>query len=165
MIFDHIEKLKKHYTDKYVVVDEARPELKRFHGLTGAVKTVKEAFTRHLYDGGPVDVPHHALSLADAIALGRAAGAALSLAHPHLYDQLGVALLRKHKPDGLGGVEAFYGVYDPRERKRWIDHADELGLVCTAGSDWHGPDEASVSIGVDVPDDRGKRLYDWLFDR
>src|SRR5437899_8431813 len=40
MIFDHIEKLKKQYTDKYVVVDETRPELQRFRGLTGAVKTV-----------------------------------------------------------------------------------------------------------------------------
>src|SRR5205809_1765463 len=40
MIFDHIEKLKKQYTDKYVVVDDARPELQRFRGLTGAVKTV-----------------------------------------------------------------------------------------------------------------------------
>src|ERR1700704_3175693 len=40
MIFDHIEKLKKQYTDKYVVVDESRPELRRFRGLTGAVKTV-----------------------------------------------------------------------------------------------------------------------------
>ena len=40
MIFDHIEKLKKQYTDKYVVVDESRPELKRFRGLTGTVKTV-----------------------------------------------------------------------------------------------------------------------------
>src|SRR5439155_12778557 len=40
MIFDHIEKLKKQYTDKYVVVDESQPELTRFRGLTGAVKTV-----------------------------------------------------------------------------------------------------------------------------
>ena len=38
MIFEHIEKLKKQYTDKYVVVDEGRPELKRFRGLTGTVK-------------------------------------------------------------------------------------------------------------------------------
>ena len=142
-----------------------RPDLARLMVAAGAVKTVKEAFTRHLYDGGPVDVPHHALTLADALALGRAANAALSLAHPHLYDQLGVALLRKHRGDGLHGVEALYAVYDPHERKRWIDHADELGLVCTAGSDWHGPDDASAQIGVDVADDRGKRLYDWLFDR
>lgn len=40
MIFEHIDRLKKQYTDKYVVVDESRPELKRFRGLTGMVKTV-----------------------------------------------------------------------------------------------------------------------------
>jgi hypothetical protein len=40
MIFDHIETLKQRYTDKYVVVDESRPELRRFRGLTGNVKTV-----------------------------------------------------------------------------------------------------------------------------
>src|SRR6185436_10384394 len=40
VIFEHIENLKKDYTDKYVVVDESRPELLRFKGLTGAVKTV-----------------------------------------------------------------------------------------------------------------------------
>src|SRR5881275_3508788 len=40
MIFEHIDKLKQQYTDKYVVVDDARPELQRFRGLTGAVKTV-----------------------------------------------------------------------------------------------------------------------------
>jgi hypothetical protein len=40
MIFEHIEQLKQQYTDKYVAVDESRPELARFKGLTGAVKTV-----------------------------------------------------------------------------------------------------------------------------
>jgi hypothetical protein len=40
MIFEHIETLKKQYTDKYVVVDDSRPELQRFRGLTGSVKTV-----------------------------------------------------------------------------------------------------------------------------
>jgi 3',5'-nucleoside bisphosphate phosphatase len=140
-----------------------RPELARLMLAAGAVSSVKDAFTRHLYDGGPVDVPHQALSLPDALALGRAAGAAMALAHPHLYDHLGAALLRQHRDDGLAGVEAYYGVYDASERKRWIELADELGLVCTAGSDWHGPEEAHAQVGVDVPDDRGKRLFDWLF--
>lgn len=40
MVFEHIEKLKRQYTDKYVVVDDSRPELRRFRGLTGTVKTV-----------------------------------------------------------------------------------------------------------------------------
>ena len=37
---DRIEKLKSDYTDKYVVAEAARPELRRFEGLTGQVKTV-----------------------------------------------------------------------------------------------------------------------------
>lgn len=139
-----------------------RPDLARLMVKHGAVTSMKEAFSRHLYDGGPVDVPHHALTLTDALALGRAAGAAMSLAHPHLYDALGVALLEKHVGDGLAGVEAFYGVYNGAERARWIDVADRLGLVCTGGSDWHGPEDATVQPGVDVEGDRGKRLYDWL---
>jgi hypothetical protein len=39
-MFDQIEKLKREYTDKYVVVDSQRPELARFAGHTGQVKTV-----------------------------------------------------------------------------------------------------------------------------
>lgn len=40
MVFSHIENLQKRYTDKYVVVDDSRPELRRFRGYTGLVKTV-----------------------------------------------------------------------------------------------------------------------------
>jgi len=39
-MFDTIDKLKHDYTDKYVVVDASRPELARFDGYTGQVKTV-----------------------------------------------------------------------------------------------------------------------------
>jgi predicted metal-dependent phosphoesterase TrpH len=125
----------------------------------GAATSMKDAFARHLYDGGPVDVPHHALPIEDALELGRAAGAAMSLAHPHVYDHLGVALLKQHRAAGLDGVEAFYGGYDPRERARWIELADELGLTCTGGSDSHDPD---TQLGVDIPDDRAARLVAWL---
>jgi len=40
MVFDNILQLQRQLTDKYVVVDAARPELKRFTGMTGVVKTV-----------------------------------------------------------------------------------------------------------------------------
>jgi predicted metal-dependent phosphoesterase TrpH len=102
------------------------------------------------------------LPLPEALALGRAAGAAMSLAHPHVYEYVGVQLLRRHHGDGLAGVEAFYGAYDPRERAHWIELADELGLVCTAGSDWHGPEEAKALPGVDVPAERAAALCEWL---
>jgi hypothetical protein len=40
MVFEHIEKLKRDYTDKYVLVDDSRPELARFKDTPGRVKTV-----------------------------------------------------------------------------------------------------------------------------
>lgn len=40
MVFEHIEQLKREYTDKYVVVDNTQPELRRFDGQTGIVRTV-----------------------------------------------------------------------------------------------------------------------------
>jgi predicted metal-dependent phosphoesterase TrpH len=138
-----------------------RPDLARAMVASGVASSMKDAFSRHLYDRGPVDVPHTGLSLADALAAGRACGAALSLAHPHLYDDHGERLLRQHHATGLGGVEAFYGVYDPRERARWTALADELGLVCTGGSDWHGP-ESNCLIGVELPPDREAKVLAWL---
>lgn len=40
MVFDRIEQLKREYTDKYVVVNDKRPELARFGGQVGLVKTI-----------------------------------------------------------------------------------------------------------------------------
>ena len=139
-----------------------RPDLARAMVAAGHVTSMREAFSRHLFDGGPVDVPHHALPLPEALELGRSANAAMSLAHPHLYDHLGVALLKKHVADGLTGVEAFYAAYDGRERARWIELAAELGLTCTGGSDWHGPKDAVAQVGIDLDADRSARLLAWL---
>jgi predicted metal-dependent phosphoesterase TrpH len=139
-----------------------RPDLARAMVAAGAASSMKDAFSRHLYDGGPVDVPHRALPLREAIEIGRAAGAAMSLAHPHLYDERSAHYLRRHKADGLTGIEAFYGAYDPRERARWIAVADQLGATCTGGSDWHGPEAPNALPGIDLPDDRSDALLQWL---
>jgi hypothetical protein len=40
MVFEYIEKLKRAFTDKYVVVDATQPELARFRNATGLIKTV-----------------------------------------------------------------------------------------------------------------------------
>src|SRR5262245_25052637 len=40
MVTQSLEKLKRQYTDKYVVVDGSRPELARFRDVVGQVKTV-----------------------------------------------------------------------------------------------------------------------------
>ncbi len=40
MVFEEIDKLKRDYTDKYVVVDASKPELARFQNAIGLIKTV-----------------------------------------------------------------------------------------------------------------------------
>ncbi len=139
-----------------------RPDLARAMVAAGAASSMKDAFSRHLYDNGPVDVPHHALPITEALALGRAANAAMALAHPHLYDDLSNHLVRTYRDAGLAGIEAFAGGYDARERARWTKLADSLGLVCTAGSDWHGPEDAMAKPGVDLTPERSGALLSWL---
>lgn len=139
-----------------------RPDLARAMVAAGAASSMKDAFSRHLYDGGPVDVPHHALPITEALSLGRDANAAMALAHPHLYDELSGHLVRTYKAAGLAGIEAFAGGYDARERARWVKLADSLGLVCTGGSDWHGPEDAMAQPGVDLPPERSAALLAFL---
>jgi predicted metal-dependent phosphoesterase TrpH len=137
-----------------------RPDLARLMVANGTVTSMKEAFSRYLFDGGPVDVPHRELSLTDGIALGREAGARLALAHPHQHGDKSIQMLQRHRKQGLDGIEVFYGAYDALERRRWGSVADELGLVATAGSDFHN--EGDAPHGVDVGERAGKRLLEWL---
>lgn len=137
-----------------------RPDLARAMVAAGVVKTQREAFTRHLYDRGPVDVPHRTLSVSAALDLARAAGARVSLAHPHLYGDRTLPLIARHRNDGLDGLEAFYGAYNTSERAHWQAVADQHHMVCTGGSDSHG--EAHLSIGVAFPVERYRALRAWL---
>lgn len=50
------ERLKAELTDKYVIVAEGVPELRRFVGLTGTVKTVNMACRGLVQFNGPVDI-------------------------------------------------------------------------------------------------------------
>lgn len=55
MSIAHAEQLKKEWTDKYVVVNDA-PELKRFSGLTGTVKTINMNGRALVEFDSPVDI-------------------------------------------------------------------------------------------------------------
>lgn len=137
-----------------------RPDIANALVAQGHAASRDEAFDRWLHDGGPADVPLARLSIADGLAAVRAVGARASLAHPHQHGERAGRMLRRHVAAGLDGVEAFYGRYDPGERARWLGLADDLKLCATGGSDWHGED--GVALGVEIPDERGRRLLAWL---
>lgn len=126
---------------------------------------IEQAFARYLRDQGPADVPIKRLSLADGLDLGRAHGAKMSLAHPHVYQSpaLVAEMLATHKSQGLEGLECFTAMYGQNQRKRWAQMADEHGCVATAGSDFHGDNKVDVTrLGVAVEPERALAISTWL---
>jgi predicted metal-dependent phosphoesterase TrpH len=132
----------------------------------GVVSSIREAFDRFLKDGGPADVPSPRLPVVTGVELARAAGARVSLAHPHTvgHPEVVQAMCVRAKEAGLEGIEALYGPYAVRERAGWLELAAKLGLVVTAGSDYHGP-KVTPQIarpGVELPAAHEERLRAWL---
>ena len=80
--FEQAELLKKQYTDKFVVVKAGVPELKRFQGLTGVVKTVNMSCRALMLFDGPADIGWYDidptfLTLVDAPIAKKAEGKAI----------------------------------------------------------------------------------------
>jgi predicted metal-dependent phosphoesterase TrpH len=128
-----------------------RSHLARALIASGAAYTVSDAFERFLSTKRGL-VPPSRNRAEEATELVRACGGLAVLAHPPLpsVDKI----VRRLAPLGLVGLE----VYGPR-RRRGVDQlyletlADELGLVRTAGSDWHGhgksPNLEGVSLAIE----------------
>jgi predicted metal-dependent phosphoesterase TrpH len=144
-----------------------RPDVAKALVAAGVCTSTRAAFTRYLRDDGPADVAIASLELGEALALGRAAGAHMGLAHPHTLRHYAVVreLFVEFREQGLEGIEAFYGQVSPARAEPWLRLARELELVPTAGSDFHGDALADVKHpGIDVPQPHADRLREWLAD-
>jgi predicted metal-dependent phosphoesterase TrpH len=114
-----------------------RPHVARALVEHGHASSVKEAFDRWLGDGKPAFVPRFRLEAKDAIALIRGAGGVATVAHPGL-SRVERGELQRMAEWGLGGVEVSHPEQNPSVRDKYRKLCGELGLVPTAGSDFHG---------------------------
>jgi predicted metal-dependent phosphoesterase TrpH len=114
-----------------------RPHVARALVASGAVASLDEAFARYLGKGCPAFVPKARWGLGEAIASVRRAGGLAVLAHPVWYRDPS-SLLRMGRGLGLDGVEVFHPDNDGRE-EGLLREAAALGLLVTAGSDFHAP--------------------------
>lgn len=110
----------------------------------GAATTTQEVFDRFLADGGPVYVAKRAVDPIRAVQLLTAADGVAVLAHSGLFGardwRTGTSdeLIEAMAAAGLRGIKVDHPDHAAEHRSRYSDLADALGLIQTAGSDYHG---------------------------
>lgn len=123
-----------------------RPHVARALVADGWAVDVRDAFDRYLGAGRPAYVAKDQLGMRDAIAMVHAAGGIAVLAHP------GPAATRERLEAllalGLDGVEVRHPGHSPQDTARIRTLAEQLGLLPSGGSDWHGASDGPRTIGM-----------------
>jgi predicted metal-dependent phosphoesterase TrpH len=113
-----------------------RPHIARAAGATGDLGPF---FEEYLIPGGKAFVPRRWPNAEEAIELIREAGGVAVIAHPY-WDidspQEVETLIRSLEPDG---VETFYPTHSEDQTRHLLSLCEELDLIPTASSDYHGP--------------------------
>lgn len=117
----------------------------------GYVSSIKEAFDKYLSFGKPAFVERSTLSPEDAIRIIHESGGKAFLAHlnqtgktdKELYE-----LLTHLKKCGLDGIEGYYTEYTENMNFRYRKMAEDIGLMLSGGSDFHGTNKDGYEIGT-----------------
>jgi hypothetical protein len=113
-----------------------RPHVAAALVQAGHVRSRDEAFDRFLKFGAPAYVPRSGTQPADVVRIIHEAAGLASLAHPGLggRDRYIPALAAA----GLDAIEVYHSDHDVVAQTRYRRLADDLGLLATGGSDFHG---------------------------
>jgi predicted metal-dependent phosphoesterase TrpH len=128
-----------------------RPHIARVLMDKHVVASAKEAFDRFLAEGKPAYVPRELPSPAEAIHWIKSARGLAVLAHPtwvKVAEQSLVDLVRQLKADGLDGIEVYYSTHAARQTREYLSLAQQLGLLVTGGSDFHGLTKPDIEVGI-----------------
>ncbi len=102
----------------------------------------------YFLEGRPAHVPRRSVSLLEVMPIVSRDGAVPVLAHPGSY------FMRADRDDltelkeaGLAGLEVYSSYHDHEQSALYLALAQELDLVVTAGSDFHGSIKPHVTFG------------------
>jgi len=126
-----------------------RPHIARLLVDKGIAKTVDLAFKYYLGRGAAAYAERFRFSARDAIAMIREAGGVAVLAHPSSLDpslRSTPSLLKDLHKVGLNGVEVYYPSHSSKAVKALLKMAEDIGLLITGGSDFHGPERSGYKI-------------------
>lgn len=144
----------------------ARPHFARWLMVHGFASSIKDAFDKYLLPDSPRETRcfedrwHPAQE--DAFATIHAAGGICVMAHPKYwrtswkteYPDYPAAEkeLCRLKEAGLDGLEAMYEANTNSENIEWTVIATRVGLLKSAGSDFHGANKPNIQLGMSVDD-------------
>lgn len=123
-----------------------RPHVARALVADGWATDVRDAFDRYLGAGRPAYVAKDQLGMREAIAMVHAAGGLAVLAHPG--GGTTRARLETLAALGMDGVEVKHPSHSPGDITRLRTMTEQLGLVVSGGSDWHGAPDGPRTIGM-----------------
>ncbi len=116
----------------------------------GVVDDLQQAFKKYLLRGKPGYVPGKWATLEEAVNWIRAAGGVAVVAHPARYGMTRTKLRRMlYEFIELGGIgmEVVSSSHNDNEIHTMAQHAVDLGLAASRGSDFHDPDYRWIELG------------------
>ena len=142
----------------------ARPHFARWLMVHGYAPNIREAFATYLLPDSPAatrcyEERYHP-SQEETFAVVHAAGGLCVMAHPKYWRRDWKVVgpdfaaaereLARLKEVGLDGLEARYQANTPEEDVNFTRIAERVGLLKTAGSDFHGANKPTIPLGMDV---------------
>jgi len=131
--------------------DEARgvPRLASYLESKNRKSAASLFYQDFFMEGRPAFVPKRSVDLLEVMALVPETGGVPVLSHPGApFQRTTREDLVRLKDAGLRGLEVFTTYHEPDQTLSYAELAEELGLVPTAGSDFHGQIKRHIPFGA-----------------
>jgi hypothetical protein len=129
-----------------------RPHIAEALVEKGYVDSVREAFERYIGKESPYYVPKYKMTPREAIQFILEFGGVPVYAHPGVNGPLRQEVLLGLVEAGLKGIEVWHPEHSQHTTRSLAQIADKNGLVKTGGTDFHGENISSASIGsIKIP--------------
>jgi 3',5'-nucleoside bisphosphate phosphatase len=128
-----------------------RPHFARILVEKGYARNYEDAFRRYIGENAPAFVERQSLTTEEAIQVIRSGGGIPVVAHPiriGLDREIEREVLIQFKEAGLLGLEVYHSEHPPELQAYYRQLAEELKLLPTGGSDFHGAAKPGVELGT-----------------
>ena len=128
----------------------SRTHFAHFLVAAGRARTVREVFRDYLVRRKPGYVPGDWAGLDEAVGWIRSAGGQAVIAHPARYRMTATRMRRligEFRDCGGAALEVVSGSHTPDDVQHMASLSCRFGLLASAGSDYHGPENPWVELG------------------